>query len=548
MKRNLRTLLGAGMSVGVLGLALAGCSDTPPPSDEREPLGVDYAEGDPAADTSEEWTLGTTDTITSIDPAGAYDIGSWNLQYQMFQQLMAVPPNGDEPEPDAADCAYDDPRTITCQLADGLTFANGNALTSSDVAYSFERNIAINDPNGSAILLASITDASNEAKPRLAAGAIETPDDTTVVFNLNKPDLTFLKVLSTATASIVDEQVYPAADKLADTDQHSGSGAYVLTQYKQGQQATFELNESYAGPHPGVAPRIFVSYYKDDTALASDVRGGTVDVAWRSLSPTQQQALADDDVAVLKGQGSEFRYWVWDMNTGVGTEDAIRQAVAQVVDREQISANAYDGTVEPAYSIVPPGFGGQRDSFSDTYGDPDPDKAEGILADAGVETPVPLKLGYPQEHYGPNAVDEATEIAEQLNATGLFEVTTEAGEWEQYQTDYKKGAYDLFMLGWYPDFLDADNYLSPFVVDGGFFANGYSSPEVNELVDAELAETDEAARNDLIGQLQDLVAEDVPLIPTWNGANVAAVGEGMGGVQDTLDPTYVFRFWMITKS
>ncbi|MEQ6899714.1 ABC transporter substrate-binding protein [Nocardioides sp. YIM 152588] len=535
--------------MSVLAVGMAACSDTPPPaSEDREPLGVNYSTGDPAADSSDEWTLGTTDTITAVDPAGAYDFGSWNLQYQMFQTLVSVPANGSEPEPDAASCAYDDPQTITCDLDEGLTFANGNELTSSDVKYSLERNIAINDPNGSAILLGSIIDDSNPDKPVLAKGAVETPDDTTVVFHLNKPDLTFLKVLSTATASIVDEEVYPANKELADTDEHSGSGPYVLAQYKDGVQATFELNENYAGPHPGIAPRVYVSYYKDDASLASDIKKGAIDIAWRSLSPTQQQGLADDGVAVLKGNGSEFRYWVWDMNEGAGTEAAVRQAVAQVLDRDQISANAYDGTVTPSYSIVPPGFGGQKDSFMDVYGDPDVDAATALLEDAGVETPVALKLGYPQEHYGPNAVDEATEIAEQLNDTGLFDVTTETGEWEQYQTDYKKDAYDLFMLGWYPDFLDADNYLSPFVVDGGFFANGYSNDEVNTLVDEELAETDEAARDEIIGQIQDIVAEDVPLIPSWNGANIAAVGEGMGGVQDTLDPTYIFRFWMITKS
>ena len=41
----------------------------------------------------------------------------------------------------------------------------------------------------------------------------------------------------------------------------------------------------------------------------------------------------------------------------------------------------------------------------------------------------------------------------------MFNVKTQDAEWEEYQTLYKQGAYDLFILGWYPDFLDADNYL-----------------------------------------------------------------------------------------
>ena len=103
------------------------------------------------------------------------------------------------------------------------------------------------------------------------------------------------------------------------------------------------------------------------------------------------------------------------------------------------------------------------------------------------------------------------------------------------------------MMGWYPDFLDADNYLSPFIRDGGFFANNYSNDEVNSLLDKEIGETDETARNEQIGQLQDIVADDVPLIPSWNGQNVAVANSSMTGVEETLDPTYIFRFWMISK-
>ena len=124
-----------------------------------------------------------------------------------------------------------------------------------------------------------------------------------------------------------------------------------------------------------------------------------------------------------------------------------------------------------------------------------------------------------------------------------------SAEWEQYQTIYKEGAYDLFILGWFPDFLDADNYLAPFIVDGGFFQNGYTNDEVNELLDQEQGETDEtAAREADFGELQDIAAEDVPFIPTWVGKNIAVYGAGMEGVEETLDPSFIFRFWMISKN
>lgn len=494
------------------------------------------------------WILGTTESITAMDPAGSYDMGSWNMQYNIFQQLVNIPPGGSDVQGDAAkSCDYDNPKTITCKLQPGLKFSNGDALTSSDVKFSFQRNIAIADPNGSSVLLGAITDSSNPDKPKLADGAIETPDDTTVVFHLNQPDQTFLKVLTTATASIVDEDVFPA-DKLIGDDAVIGSGPYKLSQYKAGEQAVLEANDKYTGDKKPKASQIFVQYFSDPAPLKQAISSGQVDVAWRTLSPTDLNDLEkNSSVSVLKGQGSEFRYWVWQLSTSVGKQKAIRQAVAQLIDRDSIAKNAYDSTVTPAYSIVPPGFAGQKDSFKEKYGAPSVDKAKQILKAAGVKTPVKIKLGYTPTHYGPNAVDEANELARQLKSSGLFTPTTDDAEWEQYQTLYKQGAYDLFILGWYPDFLDADNYLTPFVRDGGFYANNYSNKKVNSLLDQELAETDANKRQQEIGQLQDIVADDVPLIPSWNGKNVAVATKKMQGVQETLDPTYIFRFWMISK-
>ncbi len=538
MKRARHFLSIAG--AGILIASLAGCGESARDSDSGGGSGA-------GSDATGSWTLGTTETVTSMDPAGSYDFGSWNMQYNIFEQLLSIPAGADAPVGDAATgCEYDDPQTVTCTLREGLKFSNGNDLTSSDVLFSMKRNLEINDPNGSSVLLGSISngDAENQA---LADGAIETPDDLTVVFHLNRPDLTFTKILSTATASIVDEDTFPADALLGDAEV-VGSGPYVLEQYAEASQATLVANGDYDGDRAPKTKQIFVKYYNDPAPLRNAISAEQVDIAWRTLSPTDLNSLEDEGtVEVLRGEGSEFRYWVWQLDAGAGKDKAVRQAAAQLIDRDAIATNAYDDAVAPSYSIVPPGFGGQKDSFETKYGEPSVDAAAKLLAEANIKTPVKITLGYTPTHYGPNAVDEAREFAQQLNDSKLFDVKLADAEWEEYQDLYKQGAYDLHILGWYPDFLDADNYLTPFIRDGGFFANGYSNPEVNTLLDQELGETDEAARDDQIGQLQDIVAEDVPLIPSWNGQNVAVATSKMNGVLETLDPTYIFRFWNITK-
>ena len=534
MNRSRKWLAVAG--TGVLLASLAACG-----GDESD--GENGSGGGGGEDGS--YILGTTDSVTSMDPAGSYDTASWNFQYSIFQQLMTVPAGESDPVGDAAEsCDFEDPQTVTCKLREGLTFSNGNELTSSDVKFSIERTLEIADPDSAYVLLYQLTDD----KFQLLPDAIETPDDLTITFNLNGPDQTFIQVLSGAFASIVDEETFPA-DELLEDDQMIGSGPYKLSQFKAGEQAVLEANESYSGDHEPQSSQVFVQFFTDSGPLKEAIDTGQIDVAWRTLSPTDLNDLKENSEAeVIEGEGAEFRYWVFDFKSEAVKDVAVRQAVAHIIDRDTIAQDAYDGTVAPAYSIVPPGFAGQKDSFAEKYGEePDVEAAKQLLEDANIETPVDLTVGYTPEHYGPNAVDETNELVAQLEDSGLFTTTVESAEWEQYQTLFKKQAYDIWHMGWYPDFLDSDNYLTPLVRDGGFFENGYSSAEMNKLIDAELAEEDVAARDEIFAQAQDLVAEDVPLIPSWIGKNIAVAGPGMSGVEETLDPTYIFRLWEISK-
>jgi len=541
VKRKFFALVGA----GTLAVSLAACGD------DGDGGGGNGGNGDAGGGVGEAWILGTTDTVTALDPAGSYDLGSSTLEYNLYQTLVTVPANSTEIVGDAAEqCVYDDPTTLTCTLKEGLKFSNGHELTSSDVKYSFERAIQIQDANGAAIyLLGSITDSADDGTVTLTEGAIETPDDTTVVFHLDHPDTTFQYVLTyPGAAAIVDEETFPADEKIADED-IIGSGPYKLSQYVAGDQAVLEINENYTGDNLGKADQVFVKYYSEPSALKLAVESGEVDVAWRSLAPTDIADLQENpDVTVASGKGSEIRYWVWKVDSEVGKQAAIRQAAAQVFDREAIAENAYDGTVDPLYSIVPPGYAGQKDAFQETYGEPNADAAKQILEDAGIETPVKLTVGWTPTHYGPATEDEANEVARQLEESGLFDVELKSTEWEQYQTIYKEGAYDLFILGWFPDYPDTDDYLSPFVVDGGFFQNGYSNPDANALVTEEQGTDDAATREDAFGQLQDIVATDVPFIPSWVGQNTGVYRAGMEGVEDTLDPSFIFRFWLVSKN
>ena len=499
--------------------------------------------------------IGTTDVITTIDPAGSYDNGSFAVMNQVYPFLMNTTYGSPDVEPDIAESAeFTSPTQYTVTLKDGLTFANGNELTSSDVKFSFDRMVAINDPNGPASLLYNLA-------------GVDAPDDTTVVFNLTSPDdQVFPQILSSPAGPIVDEDVFSADALTPDAeivDGNAFAGPYTITSYEQNDLISYEANPDYQGLLG--APKtdaINVRYYAEASNLKLDIEEGAVDVAFRSLSATDIDDLrGNDDVEVVDGPGGEIRYIVFNFNTqpyGATTPEAdparalaVRQAVAHLLDRQEIADQVYRGTYTPLYSFVPEGLTGATTPLQEQYGDgsggADPDRAAQVLQAAGVQTPVQLSLQYSNDHYGPSSGDEYALIKDQLEATGLFTVDLQTTEWTQYSEQRTADAYPAYQLGWFPDYSDADNYLTPFFLTENFLGNHYANQQVNDLILQQATTADPAARQALIEQIQDLVAADLSTVPYLQGAQVAVVRTGVTGAEDTLDASFKFRYGALAR-
>ena len=534
--------LAATAGIATMALALAACGS----SDKG-------SEGDAL-------TIGTTDKITTIDPAGSYDNGSFAVMNQVFPFLLNTPYGSPDPEPDIAESAeFTGPTEYTVILKEGLTFANGNELTASDVKFTFDRQLAIlangaDGGNGPASLLYNLE-------------STEAVDDTTVVFQLKSADdQIFPQILSSPAGPIVDEEVFAADALTPDQDiveANAFAGPYVITSYDLNNLVTYEANPDYQGllGDPKTA-QINVKYFAEASNLKLEIQDGTIDVAYRSLSATDIEDLrGDDNVKVVDGPGGEIRYIVFNFDTqpyGATTAEAddakalaVRQAVANLINREELADQVYKGTFTPLYSYVPDGLSGATEVLRDLYGDgdggPDVDKATQVLADAGVETPVELSLQYSNDHYGPSSGDEYALIKDQLESSGLFTVDLQTTEWVQYAEDRTADVYPAYQLGWFPDYSDADNYLTPFFLVENFLGNHYANQEVNDLILQQAVTTDPDERAGLIEDIQAAVAKDLSTVPYLQGAQVAVVGPDVTGAEDTLDASFKFRYGALSK-
>ncbi|MCM6772961.1 ABC transporter substrate-binding protein [Nocardia sp. CDC159] len=491
--------------------------------------------------------VGTTDKIFALDPAAAYDQGSYVPETQIYQHLLNFAPGDTTPKPDAAEkCEFTSPTVFTCTLKSGLKFANGNALTAQSAKFSFDRMLRINDPNGPASLLGNLDKT-------------EAVNDLTVAFTLkNGNDQTFPAVLATQAGPIVDEKTFPA-DKVMDdgaiVKAKPFSGPYVITSFDKNKLVQYEANSGYNGILGAPKTKtVSAKYYASSDNLKLDLQNGAIDVAYRTLTPTDMDSLRKDDkIAIHEGLGGELRYIVFNFNTMPGNTPeqklAIRKAMASSIDRDALSTEVYKGTFAPAYSFVPKGFPGAVEPFKDLYGTkPNREQAAKLLADAGVATPVQINLQYNPDHYGSSSSEEYAAIKNQLDATGLFKINLQSTEWVTYQKERARDGYPVYQMGWFPDFPDADNYLTPFFAPNNFLQNHFEDPAITAQLIGEVTQPDRDKRLAQIQQVQKELAEKhIPTLPLLSGKQIAVSAKNVQGVDSTLDPSTKFRYSVLSK-
>jgi peptide/nickel transport system substrate-binding protein len=522
MVRVHKRRLAAVAAAGVLAGSLASCAEAGSP-----------AHGERTAARDLVLKVATTDTVSSLDPAGAYEVGSRTLQANLYQTLLTMLPGKPTPVPDAADCQYDTPTTYTCSLKTGLTFPNGHRLTSSDVKFSFDRIVRIKAQNGPVSMFTTVA-------------SVTAPDELTVAFNLKRPDARLPYLLTTTAASIVDEEVYPAAGLL--TGQAVGSGPYKLESYTAGRRAVLAKFTGYRGVRPAQNDGVEMNILRTSAELRKALTSGKADLGFRGFGPVDLDKLrADEKVQVVEADATEIRYFAFDLRSATARKPAVRRAVAQLIDRQAIAKRAYGDHVTPLYSVVPATIGGQVDVFRQEYNEPDKTAAAAILREAGITAPVTLTLGWTPSRFGSGAKLEAQELKRQLEASGLFKVNLRGVEWPRYQQLARAGAFDLYHSGWVPDYPDGDDYLSPFVKDGEMYQNGYKSQTANKLLEREIGAQNQLDREATLGELQTVLARDVPVVPTWQGRMTVVAGKDVRNVPDTLNPLYVLYYSPLGK-
>jgi peptide/nickel transport system substrate-binding protein len=505
---------------------------------------------DSGSGASDAIAVGTTDRFTAtkeapapLDPAYAYDVGTWNVLRQTVQTLMIQPKGDGDPVPEAAQsCGFSDSgnERYVCTLRDGLKFASGDAITAADVKYSIDRARALKADSGVFALLSTID-------------TVETKGDREVIFHLKTADATFPYKLSTPVAGIVNPDDY-AKNKLRDGFDVDGSGPYTMKPDVKNDElvdAVFTKNPNYKGSLTVNNDKVELRSYPDADAMGTALEKGDIDLITRTMSPQQINKLSDEsggDVDLVEMAGLEIRYLAFNTNAPAVKSRAVRQAMAQLINRSELVSKVYGTQAQPLFSLVPATITGHSNAFFNKYGDPSVTKAKSLLAQANITTPVKLTLHYTTDHYGSATKEEFEDLQKQLNDSGLFDVSIQGAPWATFRPAEQKGKYDFYGMGWFPDFPDADNYLAPFLDKDNFLGSPYDNSEIrNTLIPDSRREADRIAASGSLTKIQDIVADDVPVLPLWQGNQYVAARDDVTGTAYALNSSSTLQLWELGR-
>jgi peptide/nickel transport system substrate-binding protein len=446
------------------------------------------------------WAQAKKDTVVlamtleppGLDPtAGAASAIAEVVLYNIFETLTKV--NGDgSVSPLLAESwsISPDAKTYTFKLKRGVKFQNGEPFNAASVRFSFERAVA--------------KDSVNKDKPVFAnMAAIETPDEHTVVITLknSNPDLLFQ--LGQGTAVMVEPK-----SAATNNTQPVGTGPYRLEAWNRGSSVTLVRWDGHRNVGNVKMRRATIRFINDPAAQVAALLSGDVDAFPRvAAARSLEQFKRDKRFQILIG-GSRAKVIVAINNQRKPLDDVrVRRAIAAAIDRKSVIDGAVDGFGVPIGSYYTPGAPGYVDLTAvNTY---DPAKARALLHQAGVQLPLELTMKLPPTPY---ARQGGEIIAAMLDKVGI-KAKMENIEWAQWLSGvYKDKAYDLTVIA-HVEPLDFGNFARP-----GYYW-GYDSPQFNALWAKIQATAKVEERNKLMGEAQQLVAEDAVAAylyqPTW---------------------------------
>jgi len=452
---------------------------------------------------------------STLDPARVSDTYGLSVSQQLFDGLVQ----------------FDQTLSITPALAqywkatrDGLTwtftlrksvkFHSGRELTADDVVYSFTRLLDPRVKSGAADLFANVKGAQEfrQGTKNEVTGLVAL-DRHTVQITLTEATVPFVTVLAVGHAQIVPKDVVEQRGDAFGTSP-IGTGPFKFVRWERGKEIVLEHNPEYFDGPPKLSRVVYKVFPGEQFEAMYDAfqKGDLEDTP----IPTRdyRRIVTGKSYVFVKRPMISVRFYGLNTRIKPLNDARVRQALAHAIDGEALIEEVFLGRYTVARGILPPGsLGYNPDLKSHAY---DPARARELLAQAGYPQgrglpPIAIWSSVKLER----VLQEHEQIKKYLAAVGVTADFHYETNWPTFSAALAQGKFPMFLYAWFADVPDPDNFLFKlFYSKSPRNFTAYANPVVDDLLIQARAEKDLRRRVDLYRRAEQLILDDVPLIPS----------------------------------
>lgn len=322
-----------------------------------------------------------------------------------------------------------------------------------------------------------------------------------------------------------------------------GAGPFVLRSLTM---LTARLDRNPRYPTPPKLAHVEIKVVRDAAARILMLVGGSLDLVQNGVRLDLLDDVTQRRRVKLSTSPSVLLTYMMVNNTDPVLKDVrVRQAIAYAMDRRSIIDAKFSGRAVLATGILPPAHWAYNADVA--HYDHDLARAKQLLDEAGLKPDangIRLHLVY-KTSADAYRVTLARVLASQLRDAGI-DVEIRSFEWATFFSDVKKGNYQLATIQspeiTEPDFhhwfFKSTNWPTTKNPDGGNRVR-YANAEVDQLVEAGRTELDVARRKSLYARVQQIVAEELPIIPLWHEDNVVLSNVDVQGYSIVPNARYI---------
>ena len=492
----------------------AGCSSNNGGGDDGNTLDPDANIGE-IQSSKDTLIVGTPQDPANFDPNDNAIQMVWAFKKNIYETLVTLENDGTIAPMLAESWEYsDDNMEITFHLRQGVKFHNGEEMTAEDVLFSYQRASEMANASPSFTMV----DWDNT----------RVEDDYTFVLATTQVYVPQLNYLAFPLTAIFSKKAYEESngDFFAAP---IGTGPYKVANYVSGDTYELEAHEDYWEEGKPYIKHVIFRVITEATNRTSELETGGVDLIYEAPAADIERLSENEDVVVYRDVSLNTNFILFRCDHAPFDNELLREAVAYAVDIPTAIATAYKGTGVPATGWCSPSIAGYADIG--VY-EQDLDKARELLAQAGYPDGFSCKLYT-------DTTAERRDLAEIFqNQLGEIGIDCEVISMEPvaYQGMYARGEHDMMLYGLTITTAEGDKAFRWWHSENtmGQQFDAWSNEEYDRLLDEAAATTDEAARNELYLQAQEILKDACVVVPTVHREILSAASANLMGFVNDL--------------